>query len=178
MSVAVNQRPSSAWWVVLLQGIATLILGILLLSSPFITSLTFIIFIGAYWLVDGIFSLIRIFTKDSDIHWGWLLFRGILGIIAGFMIMRSPLVGLLVVPTTIIIIVAIQGIVMGVIGLIESFKGAGWGAGILGVVNILIGILLLSRPLLAAAVLPWVLGIMAIVFGILTIIVSFKLRSA
>ena len=44
---------------------------------------TIILFIGIYWLVDGIFTIIRIFVRDTDTHWGWLVARGLLGIVAG-----------------------------------------------------------------------------------------------
>ncbi|HHY56818.1 MAG TPA: hypothetical protein GYA08_15440 [Chloroflexi bacterium] len=67
---------------------------------------------------------------------------------------------------------------MGIFGLIESFQGAGWGPGVLGVVSIIIGILLLGSPLGYALALPWVIGIFAIVGGIFSIIMAFRLRSA
>ncbi len=79
MTAATNKEMSNLWWLVLLEGIAVLILGILLITNTAITVTTLIIFLGVYWLIDGMFSLIQIFTKTSDLHWGWLLARGILG---------------------------------------------------------------------------------------------------
>jgi uncharacterized membrane protein HdeD (DUF308 family) len=166
------------WWLVLIQGIATILIGILLLISPGMTTLILIQFLGIYWLVDGIFSLIRIFIKDSDIAWGWLLVRGILGILAGLVVIQHPLWSTLLIPTFLIIVLAIQGIIGGVIGLFQAFKGGGWGAGILGVLNIVFGIILFASPLLAATILPLVVGIFALLGGILAIIISFRLRSA
>ncbi|GAB4446252.1 MAG: hypothetical protein Kow0031_28870 [Anaerolineae bacterium] len=120
----------------------------------------------------------RIFLKNSDVHWGWLLLRGILGVLAGGYVIANPLMSALVVPTTLALIMGIQGIIMGVAGLIEAFKGGGWGAGLLGAINIFLGVVLVSNPVLAAFILPWVLGIFGVVFGIVTIIASFRLRSA
>jgi uncharacterized membrane protein HdeD (DUF308 family) len=179
MAVAVSQKGANLWWIILLQGIATLIIGFLLLTAPAITVTTLVFFLGAYWFVDGIFSIIRIFLKDSELHWGWLLVRGILGILAGLYVLRHPLVSAVFLPTTLVIVLAIQGIIMGVIGLIEAFRGGGWGAGLLGVINIIIGIILLGSPMLTAVfALPLVFGIMGIVFGIILIVSSFKLKSA
>ena len=175
MTAAV-QRVSDKWWVLLLQGIAVLILGILLITNTAITVTTLVVFLGIYWLIDGIFSLIQIFTKTSDLHWGWLLARGILGILAGMYVVRHPLWASILVPTILIIILAIQGIIMGVIGLIQAFKGDGWGAGILGAINILFGIILLASPLIAVWILPIVLGIFGIIGGIALIIFAFKMR--
>ena len=65
---------------------------------------------------------------------------------------------------------------MGIIGLIQAFQGAGWGAGILGALSILLGLVLIFNPIIGAATLPWVLGIFGVVGGILAIIAAFRLR--
>ncbi len=61
-------------------------------------------------------------------------------------------------------------------GLIAAFQGGGWGAGIMGGISIVIGILLLGNIWAAALVLPWVIGIFAIVGGIFAIIMAFRMR--
>ena len=66
MTVAVSERLPSNWWLALLEGIAALILGVLLIAAPKVTVTTIILFIGIYWLVDGILSVIRIFVRDTD----------------------------------------------------------------------------------------------------------------
>ena len=174
--VAAAERVSTNWWLFLLQGIAVLILGILLITNTGITVATLVVFLGIYWLIDGIFSLIRIFVGDTEIHWGWLLARGILGILAGLYVVRHPLWASILVPAILILIIAIQGIIMGVISLIQAFKGGSWGTGILGAVNILFGIILLSSPLMAAWILPLVLGMFGIIGGIGLIIYAFRVR--
>lgn len=178
MTIAEAGKMKVPWWLVLVQGISLLILGILLLTTPGMTVVTIVLFVGAYWLVDGVFALVRIFTKSSNVHWGWLLLRGILGILAGGYVLANPLMSALVLPTTLALIMGIQGIIMGVAGLIEAFKGGGWSAGLLGAVNLYLGFILVSNPVIAAFILPWVLGVFGIVFGIITIIASFRLRSA
>lgn len=167
------------WWVALINGIASLLLGLLLLFSPGMTTLILIQFLGFYWLIDGIISIVRIFTKTSDLHWGWLLVRGVLGILAGLVVINNPLWSTILIPTFLIIVLGIQGIIGGIIGLVEGFRGGiSWGAVIVGIIGIVFGIILIGSPLLAATVLPVVLGIFAIVGGILAIILSFQMRSA
>lgn len=46
----VKGKMSSTWWLVLLQGIAVLILGILLLAAPEMTITVLIQFLGAFFL--------------------------------------------------------------------------------------------------------------------------------
>jgi uncharacterized membrane protein HdeD (DUF308 family) len=178
MTTAVNEPKQNLWWLVLLQGIATLILGFLLLTNTLMAVATLIVFMGVYWLIDGIFTIIRIFVGDKEIHWGWLLVRGIIGILAGLFVVRNPLWATVLIPTTLIIILGVQGIIIGVIGLIQAFKGDGWGAGILGVINIIFGLVLLFNPLMAAYILPTVIGIFGIIGGIILIVQSFRVRAA
>jgi uncharacterized membrane protein HdeD (DUF308 family) len=176
MTVATQELEAFPWWLVLIQGIAVLILGVLLLISPGVTTLILIQVLGIYWLIDGIFSLVRIFLKNTEIHWGWLLARGILGILAGIIVMQNPLWSTVLIPATLVIILGIQGIIGGIIGLVQAFRGGGWGAGILGALGLIFGIILLFNPLMGALVLPWVAGIWGIIGGIAAIIIAFKIR--
>ncbi len=162
------------WWLVLINGIAALILGILLITSPGSTVLILVQFLGIYWLVSGIFQIIGMFIDSTA--WGWKLFAGIIGILAGISILNHPILSPLVVGGTIVIIMGVQGIVFGIAGLVAAFKGGGWGAGILSALSIVFGIVLLFNPILGAAALPWVLGIFGIVGGIAGIISAFKMK--
>lgn len=162
------------WWLVLLEGIALLIIGFLLLTNPAQTSISVVRILGLYWLISGIFQIISIFLDHTA--WGWKLFAGILGIIAGIIVLDNPIWSPLVVGSVLIIILGIQGIVYGAVGVFQAFKGAGWGAAILGAISILFGIILLSNIWIATFSLPWVLGIFGIVGGIMAIVSAFRLR--
>jgi len=181
MNSAVADKPATIpWWLVLIQGLAIIFIGIMLLTKPFMASAIVVWSIGLYWIITGIISLVRIFTDRG--HTFWKLFSGIIGILAGWFLVsniQDDTVWVLgVFGVTVIIVLAIQGIIMGIIGLIEAFQGGGWGPGILGAISIIIGILLLGTPLVYAAALPWVVGIFAIVGGIFAVIMAFRLRSA
>ncbi len=162
------------WWLVLIQGIAALILGLFLISSPGATLFILIQLLGIYWLISGIFQIIGMFIDSTA--WGWKLFAGIIGILAGIAVLNHPLWSALLVPTVLVFILGIQGIIVGIVGIVTAFKGAGWGAGILGALSIVFGIVLLANPILGAAALPWVLGIFGIVGGIAGIIAAFKMK--
>ena len=176
MTLATSEIESKYWWLVLLQGIAALILGLLLITNTAITLITLVIFIGIYWLIDGVFSIVRIFLSGSEVHWGWLLAKGILGILAGLYVVRHPLWATLLVPTVLVFILGIQGVIMGGISLFQAFKGGGWGVGILGAINIIFGLILLFNAFLAATVLPLVVGIFALVGGVVAIVQAFRIR--
>ncbi|MFN2196857.1 MAG: HdeD family acid-resistance protein [Anaerolineales bacterium] len=173
-SATVSRSAGTPWWVVLLQGIFAVLIGLLLIISPGKTVLVLIQLLGFYWLIAGIFSLVSIFIDQS--LWGWKLFTGVLGILAGFLILDNPLWSTVLVPATLVIILGIEGIIMGVVGLIQAFQGGGWGIGILGVLSILFGVVLVVNPLIGALTLSFVLGGLAIVGGIAAIIFAFQMR--
>jgi len=164
------------WWVVLVQGIFSIIIGLLLLSYPGASTLVIVQFIGMYWLISGIFSIIKMFIDPS--LWGLKLFAGLIGILAGVSIVQHPLWSSIMLPTFLVIFLGIDGLIIGVVGLIEAFKGGGWATGILGGLSVLFGLLLLGSPLLAALTLPWIYGVLGLVGGISAIFVAFQQRSA
>src|SRR6266581_1466987 len=166
------------WWVVLVEGIFALIFGLLLITAPGSTSLFLVTVLGFYWLIRGIFSIIEIFIPNTGTHWGWLLFMGILGIIAGMVVLRHPVYATVFVGTVLVIVVGVEGLIMGIVGLFQAFSGAGWGAGILAALSIIISILLLANVWLVTFYLPYVIAIFLIIGGIGAIFFSFRLRRA
>ena len=176
MSNFLEESASNRWWLVLLQGIALLILGFLLLTAPKLTAVSLIVFLGIYWLVSGIFAIVEIFTGDKSTHWGWLLLYGVLGILAGVAVLQHPLVATVLVSGLLIIVLGVAGIIMGILNLVRAFKGGGWGVGVLGVIDFMIGILLLSSTLMISLTLPLIIGLLSLVGGVVLIILSFRYR--
>jgi uncharacterized membrane protein HdeD (DUF308 family) len=162
------------WWLVLLQGIFAVMLGLLLLTWTGVTTLVLIQFLGIYWLIAGVFNIVGIFLDRTD--WGWKLFAGVLGVIAGLLVIQHPLWSTVLIPATLIIILGLTALVFGIVSLIAVFRGGGWSAGILGVLGILIGLALLSAPLISTAALPMVVGALALVGGIAAIVQAFRMR--
>ena len=171
---ASTEKGVTPWWLVLLEGIVAIVVGLLLLSSPAMTTSVLVQVLGIYWFIAGIFQIVSIFIDSTG--WGWKLFAGIIGIIAGLYIINHPLLSTFLVPTTIVILLGIGGIIMGGISIIRAFQGAGWGTGILGVISIILGIVLLSNRVLATLSLPITVGILAVIGGIVAIIQAFRMR--
>ncbi len=164
------------WWLVLLKGLAAIVLGVLLLAAPTATTIAIVEVIGAYWFVTGVLGLVHIFVDRR--HWGWKLIAGVLGIIAGILVIQNPIWSSILLPATLVIVLGVQGILVGLIYLIRAFSGAGWGAGLMGVIDIIFGIVLLGSPIMAALLFPFVMGGLFVVGGLIYAIMSFSLRSA
>lgn len=174
MTTAATEKELTPWWLVLIEGIALIILGILLWTNTAATTVIFVQVIGIYWLIRGIFYIVAIFVDSS--MWGLKLAIGILGIVAGILVLQHPVMSPLAIGQALIIILGIYGIIAGGVDLIQAFQGAGWGRGILGVVMIILGIWLLANMTAATFALPWAVSILAIVGGILAIIAAFRMR--
>ena len=174
LDVAAAEPAAFPWWLVLLEGLAALLIGVLLVTNPGITVLTLVVFLGVYWLVGGVFDLVSIFLDHR--RWGWRLFTGVLGIIAGLVIVRNPLWAGLAVPTTLVYVLGIIGVIVGGARLVGAFTGGGLGEGLLGVVSIILGIFLLMRPLISLQFLVYVIGFWAIAGGVAMMVGAFWLR--
>lgn len=173
------------WWLPLVQGILSIVVGLLFLLQPVATSKTAVGLLGLYWLILGIVDLIGLFRDRTA--WGWKLFTGIIGILAGGVILSGFLgdsgtleryLTTAMVGVTIAWVIGFLGIMYGVIMLIQAFRGAGLAAGILGALTIIFGIIILANPVATALGLPLVIGIWLIVGGIFLIVAAFRLRSA
>jgi len=163
------------WWLILLDGIVGLIIGILLIAYPQATLTFIVVLLGIYWLIAGIFKIISIFVDSAQ--WGLKLLIGVLGIIAGIIVLQYPFMSKNVVAFTFILILGIDGIIIGILALIQAFQGGGWGTAIMGILSILFGIIILANAWISSIIaLPYILGVFAIVGGILGIIMAFKVK--
>ena len=176
-AVAANKPLRMPWWLLLVQGVLAILLSLFLFSQPFATLNAIVWVIALYWVITGIFTLARLFVDRS--HWGWKLFSGIIGIAAGWILLDAGAVARTAAfGWTVVFLLGIWGLVMGIIQLIEAFRGGGWGPGIVGGLSIVFGLLLLGNTWAAALVLPWVIAIFMLVGGIFAIFMSFRLKSA
>src|SRR5512135_2494763 len=122
-TVIAVESPGIPWWVVLVEGIFALIFGIFLITAPGATSVFLVTVLGFYWLIRGIFSIIEILIPNTGTHWGWLLIMGILGIIAGMVVLRHPIYATALTVTFLVVFLAVDGLIMGIMGLIRAFTG-------------------------------------------------------
>jgi len=74
----------------------------------------------------------------------------------------------------------IWGLMYGIILLIMAFQGGGWGAGILGVLGIIFGVILMANyyVLGMGLALLWTMSIFALIGGIVLVVQAFRVRSA
>lgn len=179
MEMQTSPRP---WWLMLIDGIALAIIGAILLWARFPAKVEAYMFLvtvlGIWWIVRGIMDIMFIFVDSSA--WGWKLIMGIISLIAGAYILMYPVVSAAVLPRIGVLVLGLWGVLSGVIMLLLAFRGGGWGAGILGAIEVVIGIILMANYTSAGSGLAflWTAALFALIGGIVLIVQSFRLRTA
>lgn len=86
------------WWVVLLQGLLGIGIGVLTLFNPAITAVAILIYIAAWAIGLGVLQVVAAVRLRHDItgEW-WLALGGITGVAFGILLMLRPAQGALAV---------------------------------------------------------------------------------
>jgi len=166
------------WWVLLIRGILLVIIGLLAFFAP----ATFAIFVGAYLLIDGFAMLISGLSDQPAGQSRWLLIIvGILGVIAGLLLLFFPTLGLL----TLTYVVAAWAVIGGILTIISALRlreeiENEWWLVLSGVLAVIFGVLVFfggEEGLIAGAwAISTVFGVFAILVGILSIVLAFRVR--
>lgn len=162
------------WWLVVLEGVFAVIIGLFLLFSPVVTTITLVQILGIFWILGGVLSILSLLVDRENL--GWKLLSGITGILIGLLVFVYPLSPFLVM-ALFIIVLGIGSIIYGVIRLVWSLKGGGLGMAALGLLTIALGVLLLANPLAGAIILPWIYGISLVAGGIAALIGGLRMKS-
>ena len=165
---------SSPWWLVLIEGIAAVVLGILLLAAPGKTLIALVAIVGLFFIVKGVLYFAGLFVDRSQ--WFAKVIAGILSLVVGIIVVQHPMWASALVPTTLTLTVGVLAIVIGIVGLGQFAGGGGWGQGVLGLLSILIGLPFIFNPSGTSTLLVTILGIVAIVGGIAAIVMAFRMK--
>jgi uncharacterized membrane protein HdeD (DUF308 family) len=97
-------------------GVLSVIVGFALLRTPFQSVEVFIFVLGIFWLVQGIMTFVAAFS--TKIGRNWRIFSGLLGILAGIIILTYPISS----AVTLALIGGIWLIILGVMQIIGGFQ--------------------------------------------------------
>jgi uncharacterized membrane protein HdeD (DUF308 family) len=169
-----GENLSMPWWLALLMGLVAVVLGFFLLQAPAASSALFSMAVGAFMVLAGIALLLSLIVNRR--RWGYKLVGGLAGIGAGFLIVDNPLISAKLVPTTVNLLLGIQGVIIGLILLVMGFEDRSWGQVVLGFVAVAVGIVLLFNRWLLGMPVPTMLGVVCIGGGIAAMILAFRCR--
>lgn len=166
---------SKKWWVLALRGVLLIVMGILAFTS----ALFLITLIGAYMLIDGVGMLWAGFGPQPTGQSRWpLLLVGILGIVAGLIVIGNPVIGGL----TIVWVIAAWAIVVGLLEIVSAITlrkeiDNEWWMILTGVLSIIFGVLAYMNPIAAGSAIQTIFAIFAIIAGVFSIALAFRVRS-
>lgn len=167
------------WWLVILRGVAAILFGVLALAWPGVTLLALAVLFGIYALIDGVTAMALAVTEHSvDRPRRW--FHGLLGaagILAGVIAIAWPGLTALV----LLFIIAFWALVVGVLQVITAVRlrrelRHEWFLLASGVLDILLGILLLVRPAAGALALLAIIAVFAMLWGISLVLFGLRLH--
>ncbi len=153
--------PAWTWWMLLLVAVCTLAVGVLLLVAPHRTLSTLAVILGIYLLAVGaIWICVGIGVKEVR---GAGLWRGVIALIAGAIVIRHPSGSITVLALAFGIFLMIAG-VFELVAAIEYGERRGWRI-FEGLVDLAVGVLIISWPQFGIYTFAIVLGISLLVRG-------------
>lgn len=87
-------RQRKKWGLLVLQGLANLMAGVLALFWPGLTVLAFVLLLAAWALVSGCLQIVAAFRVNSG-RW-WLVLSGLVSLVYGALLVAAPLIGAVV----------------------------------------------------------------------------------
>lgn len=77
------------WWMVL--GVLGMVAGVFMVRHPIVSIVAFGIVVGVFWFANGFFELFAALSDPGMPSRGWMMFMGLIGILAGATLMFAPL---------------------------------------------------------------------------------------
>jgi uncharacterized membrane protein HdeD (DUF308 family) len=167
-------RLAGAWWLLGLVGLASVVAGGILIAKPSHSLATLAVVVGIFFLLDGIVELAASLGHSVE-NRGLAAIVGVLGVIVGIVLVRHPThavaaIGLLI------------GIWLVAAGVIRMIRAIALGGHVvlrvfIALVEIAVGIAVISDPHIGYATLAVLIGIWLIVNGIASIVLALAIRS-
>ncbi|MBC8630653.1 DUF308 domain-containing protein [[Eubacterium] tenue] len=154
----------------ILEGILFGIIGILFFINPIESYFSFTTVAGIMLILIGIFTIIRAFKTTEKAYY---IFSGIINILFGIIVWFTPIST----TETLILFYGVWALIRGIYLLIMSIKrkNIGFNTNILyNVVLIILGLLILSNPIVTLLATPYIIGIYFIISCIFELYLGFQ----
>jgi uncharacterized membrane protein HdeD (DUF308 family) len=175
----VAARLGRSWGWVLVAGIASFLAGVVSVFWPGVTVLALVIVLGVFLLFAGATELGWAVAERHEKGWGVLLFRGIVDVIAGIVVLAWPGATALVLA----LLLAAWLLVYAAITLWYAYRHRGerphTGHFLAkGIVAIVVAVITVAWPGITILVIALAIGIALIIQGVILMRLAFVLRRA
>jgi uncharacterized membrane protein HdeD (DUF308 family) len=161
------------WWLFLILGLVSVIAGILAIVYPGLTLLALGIFAGVSLLMIGIIDIVEAIAGDPESR-ALSAIVGVLSLLAGLVCLRRPGESLL----ALVIVLGFWLIVAGIVRFVRALSALEDRTLLvaLAILDVILGILILSLPELSLVTLAVLFAISLLARGVFSVVTAFRLR--
>jgi uncharacterized membrane protein HdeD (DUF308 family) len=160
-------------WALGLHGLASVVLGVLILAWPGISVYALTIVFGAFALVTGIVEFGTAFTTKEKDERGWMIVSGLLGIAVGVLVFAWPGISAL----ALLYVIGAYAVGLGILAIVGSFRlpldgRDSTAMGLTGLLSIVFGIVIFAKPGAGALAVLALIAAFALVTGVGELVVA------
>jgi uncharacterized membrane protein HdeD (DUF308 family) len=162
------------WWVAVVLGVLSIVAGAIVLAKPSNSLRVLAVVAGIFILLDGVVQLVTAFSGDRA-NRGLLGLIGTLNLLIGILLIRHPASAVQVIA----LIIGLWLVAAGAIRLVIAFSSTGnrLGGIIVGLLEAIFGIIIVSSPHIGFATLAVLVGLSFIANGLGMIVFGILLRT-
>ncbi len=107
------------WWILLLQGLLGIAVGVLTFAQPAITALAILYYLAFWCLFTGLVEIVTAIRLRKEIQGeGWIMLAGALSVLFGLLLLARPGAGAL----ALITVIGAYAVVFGIVLVMASFR--------------------------------------------------------
>ncbi len=177
----VKNALNARWGLLMFQGVALIVLGVLAIAAPVISTFAVEIFIGWLFLIAGVVGLIAMFYADDVAAFLWTLITAALSLGLGVLLLYRPIAGTVTLTLALTAFFVAEGVFQIVTSVAyRKVLPSTWGwllaSGVCDL--ILVAIIVMSWPLSAAWMLGLLAGVNLVTSGVALVMTAFAARDA
>ena len=177
----VKNALSARWGLLMFQGVALIVLGVLAIAAPLLATIAVEIYIGWLFLIAGIVGLVAMFYADDVAAFLWTLVTAALSLALGVLLLYRPIAGTVTLTLALTAFFVAEGVFQIVTSIAyRKVLPNAWGwllaSGFCDL--ILVAIIIASWPLSAAWTLGLIAGVNLLTSGWAIVMAAFAARDA
>jgi uncharacterized membrane protein HdeD (DUF308 family) len=171
-----DHAPGRFWWIPLVAGVLSVIIGVVALAYPGPTLLVVGILFGAYLAAWGTMLVV-----ESVMTHGEPTFARILGVIVGLIAVLTGLILLVRPGESVVTAALVLGFWWTLSGVMQIVRGIAMSEGrtwnlVLGAIGLIAGIIILAQPEIGLVTLVWIVGFGLLFQGMVEIAAGWGVR--
>jgi uncharacterized membrane protein HdeD (DUF308 family) len=170
----IGVEAARGWWLFVAVGVASLVAGVILVTKPSNSLATLAVVVGIFLLIDGVIELLSAIWRPAEGR-TLAVVIGLLGVIVGILLVRHPTHAV----NAIGLLIGLWLVAAGVVRMLRAFVTASpFLQAVIAVVEIIVGIVVVSDPHIGYATLAILTGIWLVINGIGMIGLGLSVRKA